>query len=108
VKLWVPEAEAVTKASAASGATSSRASRSRSSGAPVPGGDGRVTVPMQGTIVKVLVSEGDAVEAGQTICVLEAMKMENPINTDRAGTLKELKVAVGDALGAGDAVAVIA
>jgi acetyl-CoA/propionyl-CoA carboxylase biotin carboxyl carrier protein len=36
------------------------------------------------------------------------MKMENPINTDRAGTVKELKVAVGDALGAGDAVAVIA
>lgn len=63
---------------------------------------------MQGTIVKVLVSEGDTVEAGQTICVLEAMKMENPINTDRGGTVKELKVAVGDALGAGDVVAVIA
>jgi acetyl-CoA/propionyl-CoA carboxylase biotin carboxyl carrier protein len=108
VKLWVPEAEAVTRASGAGSATPSRASRSRSSGAPVPGGDGRVTVPMQGTIVKVLVSEGDTVEAGQTLCVLEAMKMENPINTDRAGTVKELKVAVGDALGAGDAVAVIA
>jgi acetyl-CoA/propionyl-CoA carboxylase biotin carboxyl carrier protein len=63
---------------------------------------------MQGTIVKVLVSQGDSVEAGQTICVLEAMKMENPINTDRAGTVQELKVAVGDALGAGDVVAVIA
>jgi biotin carboxyl carrier protein len=36
------------------------------------------------------------------------MKMENPINTDRAGTVQELKVAVGDALGAGDVVAVIA
>jgi biotin carboxyl carrier protein len=58
--------------------------------------------------VKVLVSQGDSVETGQTICVLEAMKMENPINTDRAGTVQELKVAVGDALGAGDVVAVIA
>jgi acetyl-CoA/propionyl-CoA carboxylase biotin carboxyl carrier protein len=63
---------------------------------------------MQGTIVKVLVSEGDTVESGQTICVLEAMKMENPINTDRAGQVKELKVKPGDALGAGDVVAVIA
>ena len=67
-----------------------------------------MTVPMQGTIVKVLVSEGDTVESGQTICVLEAMKMENPINTDRAGQVKELKVKPGDALGAGDVVAVIA
>jgi acetyl-CoA/propionyl-CoA carboxylase biotin carboxyl carrier protein len=63
---------------------------------------------MQGTIVKVLVTKGDTVESGQTICVLEAMKMENPINTDRAGLVKELKVSVGDALGAGDVVAVIA
>ena len=69
--------------------------------------DGRVTVPMQGTIVKVLVEQGDAVEAGQTLCVLEAMKMENPINADRAGTVKELKVKPGDALGAGDVVAVL-
>jgi acetyl-CoA/propionyl-CoA carboxylase biotin carboxyl carrier protein len=63
---------------------------------------------MQGTIVKVLVAEGDTVELGQTICVLEAMKMENPINADRAGTVKQLKVKPGDALGAGDVVAVIA
>jgi acetyl-CoA/propionyl-CoA carboxylase biotin carboxyl carrier protein len=63
---------------------------------------------MQGTIVKVLVSEGDAVESGQTICILEAMKMENPINANRAGRVKELRVKAGDALGAGDVVAVIA
>ncbi len=62
---------------------------------------------MQGTIVKVLVSEGDTVEAGQTICILEAMKMENPINTDRAGSVTKLNVKPGDALGAGDVVAVI-
>jgi len=45
---------------------------------------------MQGTIIQVLVSEGDIVEANQTICVLEAMKMENPISADRAGTVREL------------------
>jgi acetyl-CoA/propionyl-CoA carboxylase biotin carboxyl carrier protein len=69
--------------------------------------DGKVTVPMQGTIIKVLVTEGDLVEADQTLCVLEAMKMENPISADRAGTVKELHVSVGDSLGAGDVVAVI-
>jgi acetyl-CoA/propionyl-CoA carboxylase biotin carboxyl carrier protein len=112
VKLWVPEdvhAGASAGGGAGGGGAASRAAgRPRSSGAPVTAGDGRVTVPMQGTIVKVLVSQGDSVETGQTICVLEAMKMENPINTDRAGTVQELKVAVGDALGAGDVVAVIA
>jgi acetyl-CoA/propionyl-CoA carboxylase biotin carboxyl carrier protein len=103
VKLWVPDTD-----DGPSGASPRTSSRARSSGGPVVAGDGRLTVPMQGTIVKVLVSEGDAVDSGQTVCVLEAMKMENPINTDRAGLVKELKVSVGDALGAGDVVAVIA
>ncbi len=104
VKLWLPDlGEAAS--SPASGARPTRSKRAASG--PVAGGDGNVTVPMQGTIVKVMVKEGDAVEAGQTICVLEAMKMENPINADRAGKVKELKVKPGDALGAGDVVAVL-
>jgi len=109
VKLWVPEtAGGVDAAGAGASAPVRSSSRGRSSGSPVASGDGRVTVPMQGTIVKVLVNEGDTVELGQTICILEAMKMENPIGADRAGTVKELKVQPGDALGAGDIVAVIA
>ncbi|HLI43372.1 MAG TPA: acetyl-CoA carboxylase biotin carboxylase subunit [Acidimicrobiales bacterium] len=108
VKLWVPEG-APAPAAASPGGGGNRSGRPRhASGGPAIGGDGRVTVPMQGTIVKVLVAEGDEVEAGQTLAVLEAMKMENPINADRAGTVKELKVKPGDALGAGDVVAVLA
>jgi len=62
---------------------------------------------MQGTIVEVLVEIGDAVDAGQPICVLEAMKMENLVNADRAGTVAEVRVRPGDTVGAGDVVVVI-
>jgi acetyl-CoA/propionyl-CoA carboxylase biotin carboxyl carrier protein len=62
---------------------------------------------MQGTIVQMLVSVGDTVEVGQAVCVLEAMKMENHINAERAGTVREVKVAPGDSVGAGDVVVVI-
>jgi acetyl-CoA/propionyl-CoA carboxylase biotin carboxyl carrier protein len=62
---------------------------------------------MQGTIVKLLVEVGQEVESGQTVCVLEAMKMENNITAEKAGTVKEIKVAVGDSVGSGDVVAII-
>jgi len=106
VKLWVPDL-ATHGHGSTSGARSSATSRPRAAAASVIAADGKITVPMQGTIVKVLVAEGDLVESNQTLCVLEAMKMENPITADRAGTIKELRVSVGDALGAGDVVAVI-
>jgi acetyl-CoA/propionyl-CoA carboxylase biotin carboxyl carrier protein len=70
-------------------------------------GAGTVTVPMQGTIVKVLVEVGEEVEAGQAVCVLEAMKMENNINAETTGTVTEVKVAPGDSVGSGDVVVVI-
>jgi biotin carboxyl carrier protein len=62
---------------------------------------------MQGTIVKLLVSEGDTVEAGQAVLVLEAMKMENHVNTERGGTVKEIRVHAGDTVGTGDVLVVI-
>ena len=62
---------------------------------------------MQGTIVKVLVAVGDTVEAGEAVCVLEAMKMENNILAERAGTVTEVKVTAGVTVGAGDVVVVI-
>jgi biotin carboxyl carrier protein len=65
------------------------------------------TSAMQGTIMKILVEVGQAVEVGERIVVLEAMKMENQINAEKAGTVKEIKVSTGDTVGGGDVVAVI-
>ena len=101
VKLWVPEVAG----SLAGGRVAQRPSRSRS--AATGTGSGTVTVPMQGTIVKVLVAPGDTVEVGQTVCVLEAMKMENAIVAEKTGTVTEVKVSAGDPVGPGDVVAVI-
>ena len=79
----------------------------QSSGGGAGGGSGQVSVPMQGTIVKVLVEVGQAVEAGQSVVVLEAMKMENQIEADKTGTVKAVNVKPGDTVGAGDVVVVI-
>jgi len=57
--------------------------------------------------VKVLVTEGDVVETGQAVLVLEAMKMENHISTGKAGTVQEVRVAEGDTVGTGDVLVVI-
>jgi acetyl-CoA/propionyl-CoA carboxylase biotin carboxyl carrier protein len=102
VKMWVPESAAV-----AAAPTATKRKRAAVGGGGGGGGSGDVAVPMQGTIVKVLVEVGQTVEAGQGIVVLEAMKMENQINAEKAGTVAEIKVAVGDKVGGGDVVAVI-
>jgi acetyl-CoA/propionyl-CoA carboxylase biotin carboxyl carrier protein len=60
-----------------------------------------LTSPMQGTIVKLAVSEGDTVEAGALVVVLEAMKMEQPINAHRAGTISRLNAEVGATVSTG-------
>ncbi|MCU1462870.1 MAG: acetyl/propionyl-CoA carboxylase, alpha subunit, partial [Acidimicrobiales bacterium] len=70
-------------------------------------GAGNITVPMQGTIVKVLVEVGQEVEVGQPVCVLEAMKMENNISAEKAGQVTEIRVQAGQTVGAGDVVVVI-
>ncbi|HWM39418.1 MAG TPA: biotin carboxylase N-terminal domain-containing protein [Streptomyces sp.] len=57
--------------------------------------------PMQGTIVKVAVEEGQHVEEGELVVVLEAMKMEQPLNAHRSGTVKDLHAEVGGSLSAG-------
>jgi acetyl-CoA/propionyl-CoA carboxylase biotin carboxyl carrier protein len=110
VRLWVPDvgpAVAATGAGTAGGAPRPRPAASPSGGGGGAAGAGQVTVPMQGTIVKVLVAQGDTVEIGQGICILEAMKMENQINAEKAGTVNEVRVKPGATVGAGDVVAVI-
>ena len=102
VAMWVPEATAT--APAASGGRRRSAGPSSSGGA---SGSGDVTVPMQGTIVKVNVTVGDTVEIGDAIVVLEAMKMENNVTAEKAGTVTEIRVAEGDSVGGGDVVAII-
>jgi acetyl-CoA/propionyl-CoA carboxylase biotin carboxyl carrier protein len=104
VKLWVPDVgETVVAGGVGSREAGPRRPKATASGA----GSGTVTVPMQGTIVKMLVTVGDAVDIGQTVCVLEAMKMENNVNAEKAGTVKEVKVQAGDSVGPGDVIAVI-
>ena len=106
VAMWVPDTPVVAVAAGSGGAKAPRAKRSASGGG-AGSGSGSVAVPMQGTIVKVLVAEGDAVEAGQTVVVLEAMKMENNIAAEKSGTVKAIKVKPGDTVGSGDVVVVI-
>ncbi|MEU2042571.1 acetyl/propionyl/methylcrotonyl-CoA carboxylase subunit alpha [Nocardia niwae] len=66
-----------------------------------------VTAPMQGTVVKVAVEEGQSVEAGDLIVVLEAMKMENPVNAHKAGVVTGLSVEAGAAITQGTVLAEI-
>jgi acetyl-CoA/propionyl-CoA carboxylase biotin carboxyl carrier protein len=74
------------------------------SGAAAAGGDS-LTSPMQGTVVKVAVEDGQDVEEGDLIVVIEAMKMEQPINAHKAGTISNLSAEVGATIGAGAVVA---
>ncbi|CAB4586756.1 MAG: acetyl-CoA carboxylase biotin carboxylase subunit [Actinobacteria bacterium] len=107
VKMWVPDTPMVAAGPAKAAAKKPARGSSGSGGGGGAAGSGNVEVPMQGTIVKVLVEVGQSVEVGQAVCVLEAMKMENQITAEKAGTVKEVKVKQGDTVGAGDVVVVI-
>ena len=76
--------------------------------APVVTGAGEpVTAPMPGTILKVNVTQGQAVKAGTVLCILEAMKMENEIMTSKDGTVTQVLVSKGSAVDTGAPLVVI-
>ena len=62
---------------------------------------------MQGTVLSVAVAEGDEVEAGQLLCIVEAMKMENEVHAHRAGTVTELSVTAGAPVAHGQVICLI-
>jgi biotin carboxyl carrier protein len=70
--------------------------------APVAAGDGSISAPMPGSIFQMKTKEGDAVQAGQILLVMEAMKMENPIRAPFNGTVAKVFVREGDNVGEGD------
>ena len=90
---WAPAAEET-----AAGGQRPRSARARGKG---KASDGSVKAPMQGTIIKVNVEEGQDVAAGDILFVLEAMKMENPIQAPAAGTVGTVHAVVGESMAAG-------
>jgi len=94
--LGLPRRPAAATASAERSRPLSRAHRAASGG----GGD-TVVSPMQGTIVKIAVADGERVSAGDVIVVLEAMKMEQPLTAHKDGTVTGLAVSVGQTVAAG-------
>ena len=75
--------------------------------APVATGGAKVTCPLPGTVISINVKEGDTVSAGQTVVVLEAMKMENNIDAERGGVVKQVLVSAGATVMEGDVLLVI-
>ncbi|MDP8956533.1 MAG: biotin/lipoyl-binding protein [Actinomycetota bacterium] len=106
-RLWHPAvAEAI-------GAARTNVTRTSERGANQPARPGRavggaVVAPMHGTILKLLVAEGDRVEQGDPVAVLEAMKMETQLAAVTRGVVREIRLQPGATVEAGDAVAVIA
>jgi acetyl-CoA/propionyl-CoA carboxylase biotin carboxyl carrier protein len=95
--------------SGGNGATARKKAPRRSSGASggsTASGDA-LTAPMQGTIVKIAVEDGQTVEAGQTVVVLEAMKMEQPITAHKAGVVTGLTAQIGATVTSGTVLAEI-
>jgi acetyl-CoA/propionyl-CoA carboxylase biotin carboxyl carrier protein len=79
--------------------------RTGGGGGPAAAGGDSLTSPMQGTVVKIAVEDGQEVAEGDLVVVIEAMKMEQPINAHKAGTISNLSAEVGATVGAGAVIA---
>ncbi|HKG04725.1 MAG TPA: acetyl-CoA carboxylase biotin carboxylase subunit [Conexibacter sp.] len=96
----------VMNGSAAAAGTAPRKPRERKKGGSAVGGD-TLPSPLQGNMWRVKVRQGDTVEEGQLLCIIEAMKMENEITAHKAGVVAELPITEGAAIAAGDPIATI-
>ena len=105
LEVVLPELGGTPVKSSSKPASKTRKSRARGGSNAVSGDD--LTSPMQGTIVKVSVADGDTVAEGDLILVLEAMKMEQPINAHKAGKISGLSLKAGDTVTAGAVLATI-
>lgn len=106
VKAAAPVAAAPKAAPAAAPAPAPKAAPAAAAAAPAAG-DNTVTAPMPGKIVKLVASVGQAVNAGDVLLILEAMKMQNEITAPAAGTVKSFAVNAGDSVKPGQAMVVI-
>ncbi|MDO4610544.1 acetyl/propionyl/methylcrotonyl-CoA carboxylase subunit alpha [Corynebacterium sp.] len=86
----------------AAGGARKKAKKKRSGGSKKAASGDAVVAPMQGTVIKVQVEEGQEVAEGDTVVVLEAMKMENPVKAHKAGTVTGLTAEAGQGIGKGD------
>ena len=108
VKLGTPAAAPVASASPASAAPAEKpAAPAEKPAAPAASGK-PVVAPLPGTINDIKVKVGDKVNAGDTVVILEAMKMQNNIEAESAGTIASINVNKGDAVMEGDTLVVIA
>jgi acetyl-CoA/propionyl-CoA carboxylase biotin carboxyl carrier protein len=98
IEVTLPAALSVGATAPAAGKKPAKRTKKSSSGG--ASGDS-LSAPMQGTIVKVAVEEGQSVEAGELVVVLEAMKMEQPLNAHKAGVVTGLKAVIGDTVPTG-------
>jgi acetyl-CoA/propionyl-CoA carboxylase biotin carboxyl carrier protein len=96
-------ADSSAAAGAGRGRPGKRRGRGRGAGGAAADGDGLVS-PMQGTIVKIVAANGQHVAAGETVVVLEAMKMEQPLTAHKDGTVADLTVEVGQTVSAGQVI----
>ena len=84
-----------------------RSLRSRRAAAGHEAGPAKILAPMPGKIVRVIAAEGDEVEAGQGLVVVEAMKMQNEIKSTKKGTVTKIAVKENSAVNAGDLLAIV-
>jgi len=105
--IGAPPAYPAAPAGAVNGNGKKPARSARSSSRGGGGGGDTLASPMQGNIFKVLVEQGQTVEEGALIAIIEAMKMENEITAHKAGVVAELPISVGDAVTSGATLAVI-